>query len=237
MNPLTEQNKEPKANIKQQKPLVILIHGLHQRHWIMKPLAYQLEKLGYQTICFDYYSLIQTMEQHSTKLNELLQQKLEDKQGFHLVAHSLGGLVIRDFITRFPQWHKNGQVLNCVTLGTPHMGSTTADYAKKLMPLSIGHAYKGALDGQTPDLPKGVCLGVIAGNRPYGLGQPVLAYHNYVNKQATEKQHDGTVYLHETQLPTATDHITISVTHSGMIMDKEVVRQTDYFLKNGKFIR
>lgn len=53
--------------------------------------------------------------------------------------------MIRDFITRFSQWNENGQLLNCVTLGIPHMESTTADYAKKLMPLNIGHAYKGTL--------------------------------------------------------------------------------------------
>lgn len=235
--PIDSNNNNNNSN-NPQKPLIILIHGLHQRHWIMKPLAYQFEKLGYDTICFDYYSLMEDIEQHSNKLNTLLTKNLAPNQQFHMVAHSLGGLVMRDFIARFPQWHKNGQIGNCVTLGTPHMGSTTADYAKKLVPFAVGKAYQGALDGQTPPLPDGVCLGVIAGNKPKGLGQPVLKYHNHTQNMAEDdKMHDGTVYVNETKLPNASDHIILSVTHTGMLLDKEVIQQADYFLKNGRFER
>lgn len=232
---MTEQNLQ---NNQTEKPLIVLIHGLHQRHWIMKPLAYNFEKLGYNTLCFDYYSLTESIEQHSSKLNDWLTNKLKPNQQFNMVSHSLGGLVLRDFVTRYPHWHENGQIANCVTLGTPHMGSTTADYVKKIIPFAVGRAYEGALDGQTASLPDDICLGVIAGSKPNGLGQPVLEYHNYTQEvEEDNKQHDGTVYVHETKLPNAKDHIVMPVTHTGMLMNKDVLKQADYFLKHGKFER
>ncbi len=217
------------------KPHVILVHGLHQRHWIMKPLAKRLEQAGYVTHCFDYYTLKDDINQHTSRLNDWLAMQV-GTEAFCMVGHSLGGLVIREFVHRYPQWLENGQLQNIVTLGTPHLGSITADYAKRLLPFTIGNAYQGALDGTVAPLPNGVCLGVIAGSKPYGLGQAVLSYHNHKNNRHNHKKtHDGTVYVNETMLANATDHIVLPVTHTGMLVDKEIARQTVHFLREGEF--
>lgn len=214
------------------KPLVVLIHGLHQRSFIMRPLAKRLQTYGYHTHKHDYHSLTESIEQHSKSLNSWLTAHHHPSEAIHLVGHSLGGLVIRDFIHRFPKW----QIGRCVTLGTPHLGSVSANYIKKWMSPLVGQAYQGGLDGSVAPLADNICLGVIAGNSPYGLGQPFLRYHSHHQKlDKSQQEHDGTVYLYETRLSSAADHIVLPVTHTGMLVDKEVARQTAYFLAHGHF--
>ena len=55
---------------------------------------------------------------------------------------------------------------------------------------------------------------------------------------STEKlAHDGTVYVSETKLASASDHIVLPVTHTGMLIDKNVTQQAIYFLQHGEFER
>lgn len=215
-------------------PLVILIHGLHHRAWVMRPLAKRLHKAGYSSYELDYRSLRQPIAQHSRQLNDWLICNHDPDEPIHLVGHSLGGLVIRDFIYRYPNW----QIGRCVTLGTPHTGSTTAHYVKKLISPLVGQSYTSGLDGTVAPLPGDVCMGVIAGNSPYGLGQLFLRHNNRRSNLAEEEQaHDGTVYIHETRLPNASDHIILPVNHTGMLVSPAVAAQTLYFLQHGQFKR
>lgn len=216
------------------KPFVVLIHGLHQKAWIMQPLAMQLQSRGFATYQHNYYSLRDSIDKHSNSLNSWLLDNHDPSVAINLVGHSLGGLVIRDFISRFPQW----KIGRCVTLGTPHKGSTTAKYVNNLLSPLVGNAYKNALDGQNAPLKKGLSLGVIAGNAPYGLGQIVLNYHNQKSKLSYPQcEHDGTVYVYETKLESATDHIILPVSHTGMLINQAVAEQTAYFLDHGMFKR
>lgn len=214
------------------KPLVVLIHGLHQRGFIMRSLAHRLRKKGYATYLPSYRSLAEPVASHSARINRWLETNHEPKIPIHLVGHSLGGLVMRDFIHRYPQW----TIGNSVSLGTPHMGSVSADYIRQILPPMVGKSYEMGLDGSTALLPDTVCLGVIAGRKPSGLGQFFLNHHARKAKLSdNERIHDGTVFLDETHLPNAADHIVLDVTHTGMLFDKTVAKQTVFFLKNGRF--
>ena len=216
------------------KPLVILIHGLHQRGFIMRSLSRYLKGEGYRTFELNYRSLAESVEQHSLRLNSWLTQHHTPDDPIHLVGHSLGGLVIRDFLNRYPNW----QVGRCVTLGTPHVGSTSADYIKRLISPLVGKAYQAGLDGTIAPMADHICLGVIAGNSPYGLGQIFLNHPNRkANLPKSHCEHDGTVYVFETRLPNATDHIVMPVSHTGMLVNHEVAKQTAHFLAHGKFMR
>lgn len=217
-----------------ERPFVVLIHGLHQKDWIMTPLAKQLQNRGFATHQHNYHSLRERIDQHSKRLNQWLIEHHNPAIAIHLVGHSLGGLVIRDFVARYPHW----KIGRCVTLGTPHNGSTTAKYMSTLAAPLVGHSFKNALDGQSAPWPKSISLGVIAGDAPYGLGQLVLNYHNQkVNLSQPQSAHDGTVYVFETQLNEATDHIIMPVSHTGMLINPKVAEQTAYFLDHGYFKR
>lgn len=221
----------------QQKNLVILIHGLHQTAWIMRPLAKRLQTAGFDTHQYGYRSMRDDIKTNSARLNEWLEAHHHADQPIDIIGHSLGGLIIRDFVAHYPKW----QIGRCVTLGTPHNGSVSGDYIWRLVPAIVGKSYKQALDGTVAPLPKDIELGVIAGNKAQGLGQPILSYHNRRLRRADSSLqdnslvHDGTVYVTETQLASATDHLILTVTHTGMLIDKEVARQTIYFLNYGRF--
>ncbi|WP_413519929.1 esterase/lipase family protein [Psychrobacter glacincola] len=222
-----------------QKNRVILLHGLHHAPFIMRPLAKRLQAAGFETYRYGYRSMRDGIQTNSERLNKWLEQNHNPDQPIDLVGHSLGGLIIRDFVTQYPNW----QIGRCVTLGTPHMGSICADYIWRLSPAIVGLSYIDALDGTVAPLPKHITLGVIAGSRPYGLGQLFLRYHNRKLRQKDSPLldeylvHDGTVYLKETKLDAATDHLILPVSHTGMLIDSKVAKQTLYFLQHGQFQR
>ncbi|ALF60414.1 hypothetical protein AOC03_10465 [Psychrobacter urativorans] len=222
-----------------QKNQVILIHGLHHAPFIMRPLAKRLQLQGFATYQYGYRSLRDGIKTNSARLNAWLEAHHNPDQPIDLVGHSLGGLIIRDFIADYPQW----QIGRCVTLGTPHLGSVTADYIWRFAPPIVGQSYIDALDGTVAPLPEHISMGVIAGNQPYGLGQLFLRYHNHQLKKfgttilPENLIHDGTVYLRETKLEAAADHLMMPVSHTGMLVNATVAEQTGYFLSNGKFKR
>ncbi len=218
---------------------VILIHGLHQAPFIMRPMAKRLQAQGFETYQFGYRSMRDGIKINSQRLNAWLKANHNPAMPIDLIGHSLGGLIIRDFVAHYPEW----KIGRCVTLGTPHNGSVSGDYIWRLIPAIVGKSYEQALDGTVAPLPKDIQLGVIAGNKAQGLGQPILAYHNRKLRKAdvetpSEKlAHDGTVYISETKLISATDHIILPVTHTGMLVSKEVAKQAIYFLEHGRFER
>ena len=221
------------------KTRVILIHGLHQTAWIMRPLAKRLQAAGFDTHQFGYRSMRDGIKTNSARLNSWLENNHHPDQPIDLVGHSLGGLIIRDFVAQYPKW----QIGRCVTLGTPHVGSVCADYIWRLTPAVVGRSYVDALDGTVAPLPAHITLGVIAGNRPYGMGQLFLQYHNSKLRKSDKPPlneqlvHDGTVYIEETKIEAAADHIVLLASHTGMLVNPEVAEQTRYFLEHGRFKR
>lgn len=215
-------------NNKQLHPPVILLHGLHMHAWAMQPLANRLREQGFTVNIFGYYSMLQPISAHSDRLNRYLCQHFQTTQPLYLVGHSLGGLVIRDFLQRYSNW----QIERVVTLGTPHNGSLSAQRVMQFLPIFVGKSYHAGLDGRTPKLPTGVALGSIAGTQSAGLGRVVL------RQKDTQMfgENDGTVFVTETKLSNQTDHLTLPVSHTGMIFDRHVTEQVAYFLKNGQFL-
>lgn len=208
---------------------VILLHGLHMHAWVMRPLAKRLEQQGFITDCFGYHSVLQSVFDHSDRLASWLNKKHKKNLPLYLIGHSLGGLVIRHFLHRHPDW----QVSGCVSIGTPHHGSFCAKRMQSLAPSLMGKAYVWGLDGQAPCIRAGVALGSIAGSVSVGLGRLVLPN--------SHEQNDGTVFVHETKvdskIASVYDNITIPASHTGMIFDPQVAWQAGYFLRYKCFDR
>jgi len=160
-------------------------------------------------------------------ITERLQQYVQDlKAGtLHLVGHSLGGLVIYRFLERFPK-QPPGRV---VFLGTPCVCSRAATAAARyrwLAPL-VGKCVAEELlveKRRCWELKRD--LGIIAGTQRLGLGQ-FLAHF--------DEDCDGTVAVSETKLPGASDHLTLPVSHMGMLLSARVARETAHFLRHGHF--
>lgn len=203
---------------------VLLLHGIHMHSWAMRPLARLLKPHGFEAGVFGYYSVTRRFDVHSRALADKVAAHYRRTDApLHFVGHSLGGLVLRRFAADYPELVR-GRV---VTLGTPHQGSCAAHRVHQLMPFALGKAYAEALNGSAPAISPDVEWGSIAGNRPIGLGRVF----------PLEGGNDGTVLVSETETDNLADHIVLPVSHTGMLVDKEVAAQTAYFLLNGCFRR
>jgi hypothetical protein len=69
-------------------------------------------------------------------------------------------------------------------------------------------------------------LGLIAGTTPMGLGRFFARF---------DEDCDGTVAVSETKLPGHTAHLTMPVSHMGMLASADVARQVGEFLDQGRF--
>jgi pimeloyl-ACP methyl ester carboxylesterase len=143
----------------------------------------------------------------------------------HFVGHSLGGLVIYRFFERYPE-QPRGRV---VFLGTPCLESRAAVRAGQLRFVSALMGPSVADELLRPRKRSWTfdgALGIVAGTQSIGLGQVLAGF---------EEECDGTVGVSETRLPGAADHITLPVSHMGMLVSPRVARETGLFLTNGRF--
>lgn len=201
----------------------MLLHGLHMHAWAMLPIARRLQVHGIQCRRFGYYSVVHTLKQHTARLADAVQAYYRHhREPLHFVCHSMGGIVLRRFAADYPELIRG----RCVTLATPHLGSTAADRLHRYARPLIGRAYRHALDGDVPPWPAQFDLGCIAGNRHLGLGLAVGLYRGG----------DGTVLLAETRPENCRDYLVLPVSHSGILADQTAAMQTAHFLRHGHFL-
>lgn len=201
---------------------VILIHGLWMRGVVM--LAHQrwLCDEGFAAQRFSYHSWRDGLADNARSLASVVEKAPGDL--VHLVAHSLGGLVV---LKRLAQDH-DPRIARVVLMGTPyagcHCGVTLA--AAPLLSGVVGRSFEDWFGEPRPELPSGIEIGVIAGTRRISFGRliPGLARPN-----------DGLIAVDETRLPSAADSIALPVSHSGMLLSRACARQIASFLRTGKF--
>ena len=203
---------------------VVYVHGLWMSGGESLLLRRRLaHEFGLRVHPFRYAAAASTM----TEITARLQRFVRDLNAtrLHFVGHSLGGLVIYRFLERFAD-QPAGRV---VFLGTPAVASRAAVQAShirllaQLMGRSVGDELLRPRERRwSMDRP----LGIIAGTQPVGFGQFVAHF---------DEACDGTIGVSETRLPGATDHITLPVSHLGMLVSARVARETGTFLRQGHF--
>jgi len=203
---------------------VILVYGLWMNPLALYPLGRNLERCGYRVGVFRYVTVGSPLEENATRLAEQIANESADT--FHLVGHSLGGLVILRALALRP----DSRVKRVVLLGSPVAGSVAGrsfgrTRAGRWM---LGKSLPVWSSPPAPAVPPGVEVGVLAGNMPIGLGRLVARL---------PRPNDGAVAVSETHLKVATDSIVLPVSHTAMIFSGRVARQVCTFLRNGKFIR
>lgn len=205
------------------KPKLFLIHGLFMHGHIMKYMAIQLTKCGYDVHTFSYKSIGKPMAENAAALIDFIRENSNTDETCHFVGHSLGGLLIRLAYQQAPDLF-TGRV---VTLGTPHNGSLVARrVASDIHAAILGGAYENALDGDLPPWTGAVELGSIAGTKCIGIGMAL---------PDLEKPNDGTVSVAETQLTTQADSVNLPLSHTALVYSYRAVAQVDQFLSNGQF--
>lgn len=199
---------------------VLLLHGLMMRSPALLPLAARLQRRGFRVRLFGY----STLWQRPGKAIERLALRLYayGDSPVHLVAHSLGGLVAAETLSRYQRLPPG----KLVCMGSPIAGSAAArglaDHGLGFLSGRSGPLLRGGLI----QLPPGRRVGMIAGSRSLGLGK-------YFG--SLDGINDGTVGLWETRLPGLADHIVVPCSHSGLAFSAEVAELAGNFLDHGAF--
>jgi pimeloyl-ACP methyl ester carboxylesterase len=189
----------------------------------MIALQRRLEAGGFRVRPFGYPSVKRSLEANAAALASFLEHSPGDI--VHLVAHSLGGVVIRAMLERgIPA--RLGRV---VLLGSPLRGSrigarvTRLPGGRRLIGRSIIDLNaRGGFDEWVPGVP----AGAIAGRIPFGTGWLVGGIF---------EANDGTVAVSETRVPGLSDHIVLPVTHFALPWSRRVSTQVQHFLEHGRF--
>ena len=204
--------------------MVVYLHGLwlagHESFLLRRRLS---ELYGFEVAVFKYPSISATMAEVTSRLQAFIESRAPRE--LHLVGHSLGGLVAYRFLERFPE-QAPGRV---VFLGTPAVASRAASNlarARWAAPILGRCISEELLTERRRAWTRARPLGIIAGTRRVGLGQFVARF---------AEPSDGTVSVSETRLPGATEHITLPVSHMGMLVSARVAREAGEFLQHGHF--
>jgi pimeloyl-ACP methyl ester carboxylesterase len=205
--------------------VVVYVHGLWLNGWESVLLRRRLSQhLRCQALSFSYSSVSAGLAENVRSLAAFLERTPADT--LHLVGHSMGGVLILETL-------EAGYTLppgRVVLLGSPVQGSRAA---RNLTKWPFGRRIMGRMAHEVLLPERGRRwigtrdLGVIAGNLAIGLGRLIGPF---------SEPSDGTVLVSETHVEGTKEHLTLPVTHSGMVYSAEVARYAAAFLHEGRFM-
>ena len=207
------------------KTAAIFVHGL----WLTGAESVLMRRrlaarYGFECHSFSYRTIGRAMSDVTAQLAAFVERI--DADEVHFVGHSLGGLVLYRYFETAP-CAQPGRV---VFLGSPTVKSRTAERVGRLPLFAslIGRMVHDELvwpqDPRAWRCPRE--LGLIAGTRPLGLGRFFARF---------DEDCDGTIGVSETKLPGHTAHVTLPVSHMGMLASAAVAEQVGEFLSKGRF--
>jgi triacylglycerol lipase len=218
----------PSGRVKSEN--VILLHGLCRTSHSMSKMQRALEDAGYTVWNVDYPSrtaLIPKLADDAIgKAVAECRQNGATKIDF--VTHSMGGILVRSYLAR----HSIPDLGRVVMLAPPNQGSEIVD---KLGGLKLFKWINGPagneLGTDNESLlnklgPANFPLGVIAGDRSI----------NWINSLLLiPGPDDGKVSVKRAKVAGMMDLIVIHSTHPFIMRNRQAIRQTIAFLRNGKF--
>jgi pimeloyl-ACP methyl ester carboxylesterase len=192
--------------------LVLLVHGLGRTPFSLFGLAAALRRGGHHTRFFGYSPTFEAKPRILRRLTDQLRELARPGQSVGLVAHSLGGLLLRIVLPGVPEL----RVHHLVTLGTPCRPPRLARIAWRwrLFRLLTGDCGRFLATADEFDrLPElGVPCTAIAGTAgPRGRFSPF-----------GDDPNDGVVAVSETREPQAIE-VQLPVLHT-LMMNAEAVR-------------
>lgn len=208
---------------------VVLLHGLGRTPRSMKRLEWALERENYRVINPAYPSTRLSIQDAANRwLAGVLRERITDPTvKIHFVTHSLGGIVLRQYLSG----HQIENLGRVVMLAPPNQGSELAEHLK-------GNCFYRFFTG-----PGGQQLGTGAGSLPKQLGPAdfelgVIAGDRSWNPLFSAwipGPDDGKVSVRGTQAEGMRDFLVVHHSHTWMAWSKEVTAAVVRFLKAGQF--
>ncbi|MDB5807499.1 MAG: hypothetical protein JWN73_4821 [Betaproteobacteria bacterium] len=208
---------------------VVCVHGLWLSGFATGFWRARFAGAGYAAHSFSYATVRQPLKTSARQLAEFVQALPQHR--VHLVGHSLGGVLIAAMLAERGWALPGKQIGRVVLVGSPFQGTHVGRNLARVGfgRVVLGRAVQDWLAGEPPTVPEGFELGVIAGNRPLGLGR--------IAAPGLPLPHDGTVGVAETRVEGAREHLTLPVSHTEMLMSARVTQQMLRFVEHGAFIR
>ena len=220
-----------KTKKQHKKQLIVLLHGIANPALVMTPIELFLKSEGYETLNIEYPSQSESITRLSKYIHKALTKKASKKYDrIHFVCFSLGGLVLRAYLTRT----KPSNLGSVVMLGTPNQGTQAADKLKDTWYYKLFFGTAGqelTTDHFSTHENIDYTLGIIAGN------DNSLSPVNILTDNCLPEPNDGAVSVDGTKIEGMQDHITLNLNHPSLITNKESMQQILNFIEKGKFKR
>ena len=121
-------------NVEKNNELVVLLHGFNRTNRDMSTLEVFFRSRGYHVITPELPILFQSLEDCTKKFEHYFYTIQGSYDNIHLVGHSFGGLIIRQFLSR----NKVPNPGRCVLIATPSKGTELAAIvASYLKPIAL----------------------------------------------------------------------------------------------------
>jgi hypothetical protein len=208
---------------------VVLLHGMAQTPLSMAPLGHDLRRAGYLVRNIGYPTRRHDVAELARRYLAPAVAAVGAESPVHLVTHSLGGLIARQYL----QWAALPEGSRIVMLAPPNHGSEVADLVRDWLVYrwlmgAVGQQLVTTADGIVHRLgPVDAEVGIIAGNRTI---QPWFS-------ALIPGQDDGAVSVASTRLDGMRDFIVVGGSHTLLVLKREVRRQVVHFLRHGRFRR
>ena len=213
---------------KDDRDIVVLLHGLGRTETAMWRLADRLEDGGYRVERIGYHSLRDTPEEILEDIGRQIDACcIGASPKLHFVGHSLGGLLIRAYLTD----HDIANLGRVVLIASPSTGSEMVDnlrhrwWFQVLGPMAQTLGTDGGSFPKTigpPDYPLGVIAGKTTGND---------------NEDLLPGDDDGLVSVESTKVAGMTDFVVVDSSHWALRYDETAARHVLNFLETGQFDR
>lgn len=207
--------------------VVVLIHGLARTKLSMIPIAIAARMRGHRVINWHYPSRRRTIAEHADVFAREVAPRLRDARRVHFITHSLGGIIVRQFLATHPL----ANVGRVVMLAPPNRGSEVADAINRrpILRLLMGKPGRelGTSAASVPNrLPAATFpLGVIAGTR---TANPLFS-------RWIEGANDGKVAVERTKCDGMRDFLVVARTHTFMPWSPNVIASAMRFVESGSF--
>ncbi len=213
---------------------VVLLHGLGRGFRSMSYLESRLERAGYHVVNVAYPSRTMPIE---TIAADWLPAMLRESGAatatrVHFVTHSMGGIVLRQWLASAPAERANlGRV---VMLAPPNAGSEVTERLAAFPPFRWFTGVNGRrLGPRATDLPRSLGpwpagappLGIIAGDRSL----------NPLFSAWLPGPDDGKVSVASTRLAGMTEAIVLHHSHTWLMWRADTASEVIHFLRDGHF--
>jgi len=209
---------------------VVLLHGLARSAMSMNPMQRALINEGFETANIDYPSRDYTVQELAQIAIPKGLDACRAKEGIgriHFVAHSLGGILLRQYLSE-KEIAGLGRV---VMLGPPNQGSAAVDELRGYPGFDWLNGPAGLQLGKGEESlplklgPAKFELGVIAGNRTI----------DPITSSVLDNPDDGRVSVEDTKLDGMTDFVVVEHSHAFMMRMRRPIELTIRFLNSGSF--